>query len=143
MAIFQPTPGVVYLFRTVTTILILPCSALWALQAGLRQFEVILPPWLYLVAPFLSQLIGAIMMPSVQETSISIVRSMLHSFKNGYPAERFQKWSEEYGNTFSLSLFGETRVVTLEPSHVKAILATQFQDFQKGLHQNYSYRVVL
>ncbi|SJL03745.1 uncharacterized protein ARMOST_07102 [Armillaria ostoyae] len=152
MAIFQPTPGIVYLFRTVTTVVILPCSAFWALQAGLRQFEVILPPWLYLVTPFLSQLIigifwnllsrfftlrdvaakGAIMMPSVQETSLSIVRSMLHSFKNGYPAERFQKWSEEYGNTFSFSLFGETRMVTMEPSHVKAILATQFQDFQKG-----------
>ncbi|KAK0202806.1 cytochrome P450 [Desarmillaria ectypa] len=156
MAIFQIPPGLVYLFGTITSVLILPCSAFWALQAGLRHFDVILSSWLYFIAPFLSHLIvgifwnllsrffilrdaaakGAIMMPSVQETSISIVRSMLYSFKNGYPdnllAERIQKWSEKYGNTFSFSLFSETRMVTLEPEHVKAILATQFQDFQKG-----------
>ncbi|KAK0213268.1 cytochrome P450 [Desarmillaria ectypa] len=80
-------------------------------------------------------------MPSVQESSVSILARIEDGFRNGYPGsledrhfialyannralgEVFQQWSEQYGHTFS---FGSL-------SDKWAILATQFQNFEKGL----------
>ncbi|KAG7440390.1 cytochrome P450 monooxygenase pc-3 [Guyanagaster necrorhizus] len=142
-------PGLVFLFRTLFFVTIVPSSTFWVFQilAGLS-----LPLWFCLVVPLASQIVfavahncfmsfrikrhaaaqGAFMVPSVQGSSISILRQVLHSFRNGYPLEIFQKWSEEYGNTFTFNSFSERRMFTVEPEHVKAILATQFQDFEKG-----------
>ncbi|KAM5468368.1 hypothetical protein MauCBS54593_005110 [Microsporum audouinii] len=36
---------------------------------------------------------------------------------------------EKYGDTFSISMFGKTIVMTREPENIKAILATQFEQF--------------
>ncbi|KAK0438221.1 cytochrome P450 [Armillaria borealis] len=52
--------------------------------------------------------------------------------RNGYPDEVFQKWSEEYGHTYTFNFFSEKQMFTTEPEHIKALLATQFQDFEKG-----------
>jgi len=42
--------------------------------------------------------------------------------------ERFQNT----GSTFSFALMGETMYSTIDPENVKAILATQFEDFDLG-----------
>ncbi|KAK0184281.1 cytochrome P450 [Armillaria mellea] len=68
----------------------------------------------------------------VQGGSISILRRIVHSVKDGYPDEAFHEWSEKYGSTFSFAVFSDTRVFTIDPEHVKAILTTQFQTFEKG-----------
>ena len=39
---------------------------------------------------------------------------------------------EEYGTVFGLRVLTQTRIVTCEPEHVKAILASQFETFNKG-----------
>jgi hypothetical protein len=39
---------------------------------------------------------------------------------------------ETTGNTFSFVLMGETMFATIEPENIKAILATQFEDFNLG-----------
>ncbi|KAK0187428.1 cytochrome P450 [Armillaria mellea] len=75
---------------------------------------------------------GAIMVPGVQGSSMSILRKISDSFRNGYPDEVFQKWSEEYGHTYTCNFFSEKQMFTTEPEHIKALLATQFQDFEKG-----------
>jgi len=42
--------------------------------------------------------------------------------------ERFQN----VGNTFSFVIMGQTMFATIEPENIKAILATQFEDFDLG-----------
>ncbi|KAK0235422.1 cytochrome P450 [Armillaria nabsnona] len=54
------------------------------------------------------------------------MRRIVDSFKNGYPSEVFQKWSEQYGNTFSFGTLSSKWVFTSEPEHIK------FRDFEKG-----------
>ncbi|KAK0502032.1 cytochrome P450 [Armillaria luteobubalina] len=51
----------------------------------------------------------------------------------GVLGEAFLMWSEQYGHTFSFGSLSDRRAFTTEPEHIKAILATQFQDFEKGL----------
>ncbi|KAK0200205.1 cytochrome P450 [Desarmillaria ectypa] len=152
MATEHLPPGVVYLSHVTFSAVILPCAALWALRYVLTESGFSIPAWLVFVVPFILQVIvrlvhgwymgfairreaaarGAILMPSVQENSISIMRRIVDNFKNGYPSEVFQKWSERYGNTFSFGTLSSKWVFTSEPEHVKAILATQFRDFEKG-----------
>ena len=43
-----------------------------------------------------------------------------------------QEWVGKYGHTFELRLPSENQIWTTEPEHVKAMLATQFQNFEKG-----------
>ncbi|KAK0439709.1 cytochrome P450 [Desarmillaria tabescens] len=142
-------PGFVFLSRALFFVVIVPSSAFWALQT-LAGFS--LPVWLSFAVPLVLQLVfvvarncftsftierhaaaqGAIMTPSVQGSSFSILRQLVYGFTNGYPSEVFQKWSEQYGNTFVFDAFSDKRIFTTEPEHIKAVLATQFQDFQKG-----------
>ncbi|KAK0217130.1 cytochrome P450 [Armillaria fumosa] len=169
MATTYLPPGVVYLSHIAFYVTVLPCSVLWVLRHFLTESGFSVSVWPVFVVPFASQLIfrlvhgwyigfairrdvaaqGAIIMPSVQASSISIMRSIVDSFKNGYPStfesdsvlhrltnrplgEVFQKWSEQYGNTFSFGTLSTKWVFTSEPEHIKAILATQFRDFEKG-----------
>ena len=61
-------------------------------------------------------------------------------------AVREKRWidfvSDQYavfGNTFRNSIFGRRMVATIEPENVKAILATQFQDFSLGTRHEQFY----
>ncbi|KAK0200179.1 cytochrome P450 [Desarmillaria ectypa] len=154
MTTIQLPPGVAFLSRTILSTVILPCSALWALRGLLHKSGLGFPSWICIVVPLAAQLVvvvvrryftnftakrdaaaqGAIMPPSIEESSISILQKMLDAFENGYPDELFQKWSETYGNTFTFGTFfsGKQELFTSEPEHIKAVLATQFQNFEKG-----------
>lgn len=44
-----------------------------------------------------------------------------------------------YGNTFHQKVFGREIITTIEPGNVKAILATQFQDFCLGTRHEQFY----
>ncbi|KAK0438207.1 cytochrome P450 [Armillaria borealis] len=146
------SPGLAYLSRATLALIILPLTALWALQSVLAKSDFDIPPWFFLAGPAVLQFLvrpahswftsftirreaakmGALLTPIVQESSISILGRVVDGFKNGYPGEVFQTWSERYGHTFSFGSLSDRRVFTTEPEHVKAILATQFQDFEKG-----------
>ncbi|TBU33844.1 cytochrome P450 monooxygenase pc-3 [Dichomitus squalens] len=52
--------------------------------------------------------------------------------KEGYPRDFLFRLSEIWGNTFSFEAYGLKRMVTTEPEHIKAILATNFNNFEKG-----------
>ncbi|KAF5371946.1 hypothetical protein D9615_008111 [Tricholomella constricta] len=100
-------------------------------------------PAFLLVCHFLSEMSnwvdarrkGALMVPRVYDRwpgGLSIVAAMVKNFKTGGPGDVFLQWREQYGNTYSLKIIGENRIFTFEPEHIKAILATQFDDFEKG-----------
>ncbi|EGO30124.1 hypothetical protein SERLADRAFT_431596 [Serpula lacrymans var. lacrymans S7.9] len=78
---------------------------------------------------------GAVMPPYVQSdkfAGVDLVAAMVHDFKNNHPVDLMNEWSEKYGHTFTIRTFFENKIFTSEPEHVKAILASQFNDFAKG-----------
>nr|BED42920.1 cytochrome P450 monooxygenase [Trametes versicolor] len=52
--------------------------------------------------------------------------------QNRYPRDFLFKLCEKYGYTFVINLFFMKRFFTVEPDHIKAILATEFNSFEKG-----------
>ncbi|KAF8998701.1 cytochrome P450 monooxygenase pc-3 [Cyathus striatus] len=76
--------------------------------------------------------LGAALVPKVDESSINITRIMLDTLNNGYPLDYMWGWMEKYGSTFEASIPFQRQVFTSDPGHIKAILATQFDNFEKG-----------
>ncbi|KAJ1302921.1 hypothetical protein OPQ81_003219 [Rhizoctonia solani] len=56
----------------------------------------------------------------------------MHSRATDYCAAPWVKFSREYGYTFNLRLFGEDQIMTFEPENIKAILSTDFNNYEKG-----------
>ncbi|KDQ28725.1 hypothetical protein PLEOSDRAFT_27377 [Pleurotus ostreatus PC15] len=77
---------------------------------------------------------GAVMPPYIEASwgGVSTIKALVNNFKNGYPGDIFMEWCEKYGNTFSMTISSENRIFTTEPQYIKALLATQFDDFEKG-----------
>ncbi|KAF8998685.1 cytochrome P450 [Cyathus striatus] len=79
--------------------------------------------------------LGAVMIPTVEEkwpVTINTAKILVNNLKDGYPGEFMWGWMKKYGNTFKVFLPFERLVWTSEPGHIKAILATQFDSFEKG-----------
>ncbi|KAF8996816.1 cytochrome P450 monooxygenase pc-3 [Cyathus striatus] len=79
--------------------------------------------------------VGAAVIPTVHvkwPDSINTMRKFLANMKDGYPGDLHIEWTAKYGNTYQLLLPFEKRVFTFEPDHIKALLATQFDTFEKG-----------
>ncbi|KAK7459629.1 Protein kinase alk2 [Stygiomarasmius scandens] len=145
--------GLFYLVRNILPKLGLP---LLLVYGGLKltdgYFGYRWPSWLIVLALFLTHPVyfvvsslylslkhqrqaasrNAVLPPQVQLGSFAIIRAVIESFAKGYPGDVYHEWSKTYGNYFGLSIFGESRIMTFEPDHVKAILATQFDSFAKG-----------
>ncbi|KAF9074679.1 cytochrome P450 monooxygenase pc-3 [Rhodocollybia butyracea] len=86
--------------------------------------------------------LGAVRPPIVKESSSSILSAIITSFREGYIGDCFFEWHKQYGHIYRLRIYGEERMMTVEPEHIKAILATQFENFEKGpvvFHQFYSF----
>ncbi|KAF4616096.1 hypothetical protein D9613_011395 [Agrocybe pediades] len=75
---------------------------------------------------------GAVLPPHIKETAVGIIPELISSTRVGYPGNMIYQWGKIYGNTYQFSLLTNRIVVTFEPEHVKAILATQFEAFEKG-----------
>ncbi|KDR74352.1 hypothetical protein GALMADRAFT_250207 [Galerina marginata CBS 339.88] len=79
---------------------------------------------------------GAVMPPRVGDPYPGGFMGLINNikaFKTGYPADGFQELSKRLGGyTFNRRVLFENRIITAEPEHIKAILATQFDDFEKG-----------
>lgn len=88
---------------------------------------------------------GAVMLPKVPDWpgGFGVVKAMVKSFKSGYPGDIFLQWCNLYGNAFILNVASENRIVTVEPDHVKCILATQFEYFDKGPVTNSQFSSLL
>ncbi|EDR04930.1 cytochrome P450 [Laccaria bicolor S238N-H82] len=70
--------------------------------------------------------------------SLSLFRMIIDDFKNGYAGVYCYGFQlHNYGNTWNFKILWENRFFTIEPEYIKAILATQFDGFEKGpvLHE--------
>ncbi|KAH9483162.1 Cytochrome P450 monooxygenase 75 [Psilocybe cubensis] len=75
---------------------------------------------------------GAVLAPHIKESAFEIIPELISSNSTGYPGGMIYRWSRIHGYTYQLSLITSSTVVTMEPDHIKAILATQFDSFDKG-----------
>ncbi|KAK0199387.1 cytochrome P450 monooxygenase pc-3 [Desarmillaria ectypa] len=151
MAIVQLSPAAIFCLRSSAPI-IFPLSIFWILCILGQELDLVSHSWLIFVAPwvvaffvalgrnyFASRAIvkhaaeqGAIIPPSVQENRVSVSRRLMDCFETGCPADAFDKWNEKYGYTYSFASLSDKGIVTTEPEHIKAILATQNHEFPKG-----------
>ncbi|KAJ7580631.1 cytochrome P450 [Mycena floridula] len=146
------SPGFLHVLRLSVTLSILPGSIYGALKLAERQYGLLISPLIlvtllvvahpvhYLISglvtrqanKFRAASLGAIVAPNVKENSFEVLKKLRSGLLSNYPIDTFREWSEQYGTAFSFTILSETRILTTEPKHVKAILTTQFQEFEKG-----------
>lgn len=147
-------PGLDFIARSLINF-VLPCIAVYpALSIGISRFlDLDLPRWMlvssslglrmgYILAkPWIKALKdsraahakGAVLPPHVKESSWGLTKTFLHELKDGYPAESLRKLSEKYGtHAFRLTIGIDQIYFTTEPAHIKSLLASDFEAFDKG-----------
>ncbi|KAJ6544205.1 cytochrome P450 monooxygenase pc-2 [Mycena capillaripes] len=149
-------PGLVYIAYDLPATLV-PCALTFTfLTVALPQFDVApLPLWQRVLAAVIAQPVGVVLSHFYEEykqaraaaafgaeqipvvysklpAGISTNRAMAQSFRTGYPGEFLKDWIDQWGNTVMTKIFYETDVWTIEPDHVKSMLATEFDNYWKG-----------
>ncbi|KAJ7055990.1 cytochrome P450 monooxygenase pc-3 [Mycena amicta] len=75
---------------------------------------------------------GAPMPPVVPLSSIGGLDFLFAKRDAEFPAEFVGSRAQELGSTFNIRILFQNRVFTSEPENIKAILATEFNTFEKG-----------
>ncbi|KAF5321751.1 hypothetical protein D9619_001271 [Psilocybe cf. subviscida] len=144
-------PGIVYLLERAHKLLGPP-----ALTYGLiRYFGLALPRWQMIAALLLSlpgaltiavwwdevsvrlqaARRGAVLPPRIGDVVPGGFRNLFTMImnKDNYPVDGLEDKCIQLGSfTFNRRILFENRIITSEPDYIKAILATQFDDFEKG-----------
>ncbi|KAF8905810.1 hypothetical protein CPB84DRAFT_566698 [Gymnopilus junonius] len=138
------SPGLRYLFQSFPYF-VLPSGVVYlSLKLFQQQTGLNIPSWLVvsltlLAKPLLLVLASsltpgktqraaaasnAVLAPSVSEGPLAAISLLVKSIENGYPGDAFLDWSEKHGTIFQADLLTSKFLHTLEPDHVKSILAT-------------------
>ncbi|KAI6003546.1 cytochrome P450 [Pisolithus orientalis] len=148
-------PGFIYIARRLhrlvrPLVLVYASSKIWAIV-----FDKPLPRWLRVSAYLFSipiamacsvlyadlrdrreaALRGSVLVPRVQSRwpgGFHILLSLARAFRKGHIGEPFDRYCQEYGPAVNVRFMFENRIFTTEPEHIKAILSTQFNSFEKG-----------
>ncbi|KII89780.1 hypothetical protein PLICRDRAFT_174617 [Plicaturopsis crispa FD-325 SS-3] len=89
---------------------------------------------------------GAVLIPKIPDPrwgGRTVLAKMMENAKTGYIGEEFRGFTEKYGPTVFFSIMFQDRLFTTEPEYVKAILATQFDSFDKGPDTNGQFNSLL
>lgn len=165
--IMEVPPGIAYLVQRLPRILTPPTLAYTLVYLGKTHLSIELSTWglssvLLLSLPVgltLSVLWkdlvirwdasnkGAVLPPVAPDPFPGGARSLYRavtSFKTGYPVDGLQDMCDKFGGyTFMSKILFEYRVVTAEPEHIKAMLATQFEEFEKGPETRFLFHPLL
>ncbi|KAL5519382.1 hypothetical protein ACEPAH_1065 [Sanghuangporus vaninii] len=89
---------------------------------------------------------GAIRVPTIRGSwpgNADTLGLVFETEKSGHLADEAHFYSKKLGWTFNWRMFWEDQIFTMEPEHIKALLATQFDNFEKGDIFKFSMRSVL
>ncbi|KAI6040657.1 cytochrome P450 [Pisolithus marmoratus] len=78
---------------------------------------------------------GAILAPRVKSRwpgSLDTILSVARTFRNAHTGAPFDQYCREYGPVVNVRILFEDQILTTEPEHIKMVLATQFNSFEKG-----------
>jgi len=90
--------------------------------------------------------IGAVRTPELDGKSIAnldVLQQLMHVKEHGYPCEYLDDWLTAYGMTYNIRVLWEDQIFTVDPENVKALLATDFDNFEKGTKFRYAMDSVL
>ncbi|KAJ6461237.1 cytochrome P450 [Mycena vitilis] len=146
-------PGIIYLSKLLPGLLAPPlgtCLVQWLCET---YFNIHTPRWAFAPLCLLSLPLiftarvqyrlyadrrgakahGAVLPPTVR-SSIGGIDLMIAGARNAnaYPAEPLAQIASELGNIFRVRVLFKDRFFTCEPEHLKIILATEFNSFEKG-----------
>ncbi|KAK0479858.1 cytochrome P450 [Armillaria luteobubalina] len=89
---------------------------------------------------------GTRLVPRVQGNlpgNIDIVAKSVRVWAEGYPSDGFDELIEIHGNIFNMRPLWSDMVVTISPKHIQQILATEFENFEKGQRFQHAMKSVL
>ncbi|KAG1763958.1 cytochrome P450 [Suillus occidentalis] len=148
------TPGIFFLGRTIILAISLylgtVCLARFATKLGIS-----LSPWILLLGATSSVPIGFAMrilyvgifrrrqaarmgarlaypLEGKQFGNLDIMLKLVERFNNGYPGDALAEYVAKFGTCFNLRVMFEDLIFTVEPSHIKTILASDFENYVKG-----------
>ncbi|KAI0722460.1 cytochrome P450 [Fomitopsis betulina] len=78
---------------------------------------------------------GAVVAPKVKGRwfgNLDVLKDVLHSFRTGYPGDVLREKFIELGPTYRLNVLWDFGVLTCDPAIIKTVLATEFQNYEKG-----------
>lgn len=88
--------------------------------------------------------LGARFAPSVTYLfGIDTLLRMIKSFNKGHIGDYMFEWLHKYGPIQKFEFLNEYTVVTVEPEHIKSVLASDFDSFEKGELFNWCFQSVL
>ncbi|KAJ7036761.1 cytochrome P450 [Mycena alexandri] len=147
-------PGILYISKLLPTFLGPPLAACFLKWLYDTYFNILVPRWLFALLCLTSFPIvfaikvqfklyvdrraaashGAILPPTVPSSigGIDVIRAAMRDMAKEYPGEALALLAKDLGHTFCMRILFEDRFFTSEPEYLKAILATQFNSFEKG-----------
>lgn len=119
----------------------------WNLSAG-----IIVLVWLFALPVYLqacstytrfthvreARRLGARLVPRIHGRFPGNVDLLYNGFmkKTIYLGDGLLAWTQTHGTTFSVTTVGDTRILTMNPENLKRILATDFDNYVKGISFN-------
>ncbi|KZT09730.1 cytochrome P450 monooxygenase pc-3 [Laetiporus sulphureus 93-53] len=148
-------PGPSYVARTLAILFIAPATVVILIRLSNQNTYLTIPGWLTVILAFLSipvcgaiavqvrywrirhaaARLGATFPPTWMGTrfgNLDTLRNLLHSFKHGYPGDYIWEKFSELGPTFRLNILWDHGTLTCDPAIIKTVLATEFQNYEKG-----------
>ncbi|KAF8577258.1 cytochrome P450 [Ramaria rubella] len=89
--------------------------------------------------------LGAELVPSVRGKWPGNIDLLVNGFtkQDLYVGDGLIHWTKIYGTTFAVTTLGDTRILTINPENVKRILASDFDNYVKGVSFNTTMKSVL
>ncbi|KAJ7053490.1 cytochrome P450 monooxygenase pc-1 [Mycena amicta] len=82
-----------------------------------------------------AEAMGARLAPRVQGKwpgNLDLLRRMLRNRIDGYPADNITEFMEKHGPVVNVRILWRNMIITMCPEHIKCILATDFDNYEKG-----------
>ncbi|KAL0953038.1 hypothetical protein HGRIS_007240 [Hohenbuehelia grisea] len=79
--------------------------------------------------------LGAQQIPKVKGRwigGIDVFRRVMHSWAHEYPGDALADYVQKFGNVINLYVLWRNNIFTTCPEHIKMILATDFNNYEKG-----------
>ncbi|KAF9530970.1 cytochrome P450 monooxygenase pc-3 [Crepidotus variabilis] len=76
--------------------------------------------------------LGARLVPHNPEHALTVVKKALKSITDEFPGGLMHNWSLQHGHSFTIDRLSSRTIISSDPDLVKAMLATQFDSFEKG-----------
>ncbi|KAI9058872.1 cytochrome P450 monooxygenase pc-3 [Trametes sanguinea] len=148
-------PGPRYLIAQLPNVLAPPVIIYVLAYFARAQLNLNPPAWLLAVAYILSwpvaltvrvqwhdyvnrrraRALGAVMPPAIAHRwpgSLDLLRKVFVADKTRYMTHSLLQWADEYGSVYNFRVMFEDRIMTTEPEHIKMMLSTEFNHYEKG-----------